>query len=177
MIVFSVPGIPIPQGSKTRWGSEDNPHTKPWRQAVAEHARRLALDGPILGSVAVSVDFVFPRPKAHYRTGRYADWLRDDAPHWHTNTPDLDKLARAIGDALRGVVLRDDSQIAAWHIEKRYGHEPRADIAIALLVDKTPSATLDLALSLEQTQAELRNAVRLLDERTRELAELRGVTA
>src|SRR5262245_58543660 len=92
-----VPGIPVPQGSKNAWGGEDNPHTKAWRQSVATCAYALDLDEPLDGPVAVNVEFVFPRPKAHFRTGRYSDRLREDAPYWHAGRPDLDKLQRAIG--------------------------------------------------------------------------------
>jgi Holliday junction resolvase RusA-like endonuclease len=134
---FSVPGIPIPQGSKTRWGSEDNPHTKPWRETVAREAVEASPDGPFLGPVAVRVDFVFPRPKAHYRSGRYAAVLRDDAPVWVTRAPDLDKLQRAIGDALAGFLVRDDAQIAAWDTRKLYGSPPRADITLTTLEGAT----------------------------------------
>ena len=47
--------------------------------------------------------------------------------------PDLDKLERAIGDALTGIVFRDDSQIAWWSVWKVYGEPARAHIEIATL--------------------------------------------
>lgn len=142
MIEFTVHGIPVPQGSKTRWGTEDNPHTRGWRATVAEAAAKL--DAPCLsGPVSVSVEFVFPRPKAHYRTGKHADELRESAPLWKTSAPDLDKLQRAIGDALAGVLIRDDAQIAVWHVSKVYGAPPRAELYIEpLLVLSTPEALL-----------------------------------
>ena len=34
--------------------------------------------------------------------------------------PDLDKLVRAVGDALTRLAWRDDSQIVAWHAYKHY---------------------------------------------------------
>jgi len=86
--------------------------------------------------VQVRALFVFPRPKADYRTGRCAEGLKDTAPWWHTGTPDLDKLQRALGDALKGPVLRDDAQIAAWNVSKRYGTEPRAEVAIDRLTER-----------------------------------------
>jgi Holliday junction resolvase RusA-like endonuclease len=141
MIAFTVPGVPIPQGSKTRWGTEDNPHTRGWRASVAEHAARLGV--PVLsGPVSVTVVFTFPRPKAHYRKGKHADELRESAPTWHSSVPDLDKLCRAIGDALAGVVIRNDSQIAAWHVSKLYGSPPRADVLIEPLTVLSTSETL-----------------------------------
>lgn len=132
-VVITVPGVPIPQGSKNPWGGEANPHTKGWRQAVAEQAAAAALSGPIDGPVEVQVNFVFPRPKAHYRTGAYALFLKPSAPFWHTSAPDLDKLQRAIGDALSGPVLRDDRQIAIWNALKLYGERPRAEITVRSL--------------------------------------------
>jgi Holliday junction resolvase RusA-like endonuclease len=133
MIQLVVPGVPIPQGSKNPWGGEDNPHTKSWRASIAARALESAVDGPLLGPVEVDVEFVFPRPKAHYRTGRYSDELRADAPYWHVGKPDLDKLERAIGDALNGILIRDDSQIALWFVRKHYGTSPRATIKIETL--------------------------------------------
>jgi Holliday junction resolvase len=127
---FTVLGIPAPQGSKNQFGGESSPHVKVWRATVAEEAKTLVPDGPISGPVQVSVAFVFPRPKSHYGTGRNSGKLKEWAPYWHVSVPDLDKLQRAIGDALKGTVLSDDSQIAAWSVQKFYGRKPQARIEI-----------------------------------------------
>jgi Holliday junction resolvase RusA-like endonuclease len=132
-VEFTVQGVPVPQGSKTPWGSEDNPHTKPWRETVARAAAEHMDGGPFLGPVHVGAVFSFPRPKSHYRTGKYADWLKEAAPHYHTSTPDLDKLQRAIGDALTGPIVRNDSQIASWDVSKVYGLTPSAFIRVVTL--------------------------------------------
>lgn len=120
-ITFTVPGIPAPQGSKNQFGGEANPRTRPWRAAVSAAAHEAMGGQPLItGPVYVKAVFRFPRTKSHYRTGKNAHLLRPDAPRWHAGTPDLDKLQRAIGDALTGVLLRDDKQIAVWHATKRY---------------------------------------------------------
>jgi Holliday junction resolvase RusA-like endonuclease len=142
VIRFVVAGIPVPQGSKNPWGGEANPHLKGWRQAVADAAARALHVEPLPGPVRVQAEFVFPRPKAHYRTGRYAQELRVAAPYWHTSTPDLDKLQRAIGDALTGILVRDDAQIAAWLVSKRYGQPARAEITVTALQQADPGRTL-----------------------------------
>lgn len=130
-IVFTVNGIPAPQGSKNPWGGEANKATKPWRGAVsAAAAERMNGQSPLLGPVKVVVTFCFPRPKAHYRTGKNAHLLRDDAPVFRTSFPDLDKLQRAIGDALTGIVIRDDKLIVAWHTVKMYDDRARAEIQV-----------------------------------------------
>ena len=138
---FTVPGEPIPQGSKTktRWGiREDNPRTRPWRNAVAAEADA-AMDGPpVSGPLALEARFYFNRPKSHFGSGRNADLLKESAPEMHTNKPDADKLLRAIGDSLSGVVCRDDSQFALVTATKLYGR-PRAEIVIRRFAhDRSP---------------------------------------
>jgi Holliday junction resolvase RusA-like endonuclease len=120
-VAFMVHGIPAPQGSKTPWGSETNPRTKPWRGMVSADAAE-AMKGrePLAGPLRLEVHFFFPRPKAHYGTGRNAEKLKPSAPLWHCHKPDLDKLLRAIGDALSGIVFRDDSQIVEVIADKVY---------------------------------------------------------
>jgi Holliday junction resolvase RusA-like endonuclease len=127
---FTVHGTPAPQGSKTPWGSEANPNTRPWRAAVAAEAQAAMLNRALLtGPCALTVVFTFARPKGHYRTGRHSGELKPNAPEWCSTKPDLDKLLRAIGDALSGIILRDDAQIAAVAAEKHYG-SPAAEITV-----------------------------------------------
>ena len=138
MVSFTVPGLPAPQGSKTRtkFGvREDNPATRPWRNAVAWEAKA-AMNGtmPLAGPVRLDVVFYFPRPKSHFGSGRNAETLKPAAPTFHTAKPDVDKLCRAIGDSLTGIVLRDDSQIAQVFASKKYG-SPCAEITVAPLSD------------------------------------------
>jgi Holliday junction resolvase RusA-like endonuclease len=134
VIELTVIGTPAPQGSKTRtrFGvREDNPRTKPWRATVAAEAA-VAHRGPLVDQpVEVDALFVFPRPKSHYRTGRNAHLLKDTAPAWCATKPDADKLARAVGDALSGVLLRDDNLIVEWRIRKVYGSPARCELRIA----------------------------------------------
>lgn len=135
MIKFTIAGIPAPQGSKTRtnWGvREDNPATKPWRSSVAWEATAAMsqLDAePLAGPVQVHALFYFPRPKSHYGTGRNAETLKESAPAYVATKPDLDKLLRAIGDGITGIVVRDDNQIVSLSARKLYG-TPRAVIAV-----------------------------------------------
>lgn len=133
MIAFKVAGVPAPQGSKTRtkWGvREDNPATKPWRSAVAWEATvAMQKQEPLTGPLELAVTFYFPRPKSHYGTGKNADRLKDTAPTWCATKPDTDKLIRAIGDAITGIVCRDDSQIVRVTAWKLYG-TPAAEITV-----------------------------------------------
>jgi Holliday junction resolvase RusA-like endonuclease len=60
------------------------------------------------------------RLKGHYRTGKYAGILRDDAPNYVAVKPDLTKLERSTEDALTGIIFRDDSQVASKDTKKIY---------------------------------------------------------
>lgn len=135
---FYVPGIPAPKGSKTPWGTEANPRTRPWMAVVADAAAQRMNGQPLMqGPLALAAEFEFVRPKSHYRTGRNADQLRATAPVWHEQTPDADKLARAIGDALAGVCFRDDRQIAMWEISKRWGESAGMSLQVWQLNEET----------------------------------------
>lgn len=123
-----IPGIPQQQGSKRHVGRgvmiETNKNLKSWRiDAIAaiQQAMRDQDWDMATGAVTVTADFWFPRPKSHYGTGKNADRLKDSAPRHKTSAPDLDKLQRALGDALtQSGAIRDDSLIVAWIAGKPY---------------------------------------------------------
>jgi Holliday junction resolvase RusA-like endonuclease len=132
-------GEPQPQGSKTivaRKGRrpvvrEDNPDTKPWRQAVAVAALQAMAGRPLRdGPLRLRAVFVFKRPAGHWGTGRNEGRLKPSAPLYVRTRPDVDKLLRAIGDALSGIVWRDDALVVQVVAEKHYGEPPCAHILI-----------------------------------------------
>ena len=128
-LTINIPGEPTGQGSLQLWstgGASYPKHTVAHRnRVVAELLEEWHQHDAITGPVMVKVQFVFPRPKAHYlpaNTRRIQPQLRDGAPTWHTTFPDADKCARLIGDALKVAgVITDDALIARWVIDKKYG--------------------------------------------------------
>tara|TARA_R110000823_G_scaffold207725_1_gene338250 strand:+ start:245 stop:436 length:192 start_codon:yes stop_codon:yes gene_type:complete len=53
--------------------------------------------------------------------------LRDDAPTYHTKTPDVDNLAKFVADSFNTHFYKDDSQIIELKAEKYYvGHGEKA---------------------------------------------------
>lgn len=131
MIHFTVYGSPKPAGSKRAFVAggraivvDANPASKPWKQQITETALAQveAFDYPKPrypdGPVVLRMRFTLRRPKAHYGTGANANVLKRDAPYFHTGKPDALKLARAVEDALSGVVYRDDGQtiVVAWKV-------------------------------------------------------------
>lgn len=124
LLSFTAIGTPIPQGSMSAHysGGQIRLHHKPellvWRDIVAlaarAEAKRHHVQLPLDGALAVRATFYLPRGKS----------VRRSRP---CVKPDLDKLVRAIGDALSGTqglpVIREDSRICRWDVEKRYAAE------------------------------------------------------
>lgn len=127
-----VPGRPVPQGSKRafvqggraimRESAGDKLST--YRGDICRAAREVMgafEDPPYQGAVYVGLEFRFPRPRSHYRTGRNAELLRDNAPSHLTRPPDIDKLSRAVLDALMFAgVFHDDGQVVSLIARKYY---------------------------------------------------------
>ncbi len=88
-------------------------------------------DPPWKEPVGIGLEFRFPRPKSHYRGGKPdPDRLRKDAPHLVAKRPDLDKLCRAVLDALTGVVWVDDALVTRLQAIKYYDDTPGVLISI-----------------------------------------------
>lgn len=114
-VEFEVVGLPAPQGSKRPVGIhggrhimvEDNKNTKPWRSLVAAAARDVADEvGQFDCPLYLAVEFRFPMPKSRPKR------VREAGIGPKTTAPDLDKLVRAVGDALKqGGLIRDDALI------------------------------------------------------------------
>jgi Holliday junction resolvase RusA-like endonuclease len=132
---------PAPQGSKTafmvkdpadRHKPKDKQRNHPWARPtmMESSSKRLAAyrkglvsafkdhspGEPLTGPVETRIAFVLPRPAAQYRSGKFAAVLRPAAPRWRWAWPsgrgDLDKLTRAVHDALKiGGWYGDDVQV------------------------------------------------------------------
>lgn len=151
-IAFTVYGEAQPQGSAKAfvpkgWSrpiiTSDNADLS-WRQLVAEGADRALGRRPtadlFLDGVRLTIAFYLPRPKSLPK--------RQTA---HTKKPDIDKLVRAICDALSQLVFRDDSQVCELVTAKHYaaeGQAPHVDIRVeataAIEPIRVPAAPLPL---------------------------------
>jgi Holliday junction resolvase RusA-like endonuclease len=141
-LTFTVVGIAQPKGS-TRMVpirreirslrdvrvTSDNPQVKTWQGAVAKAAwvakqeLEATARGTLEGPVALQVEFYLYRPSG----------LPKSYHGPHLTKPDLDKLVRAVKDALTSVVWRDDSQVTCLIAGKAYaglGEEPRTVITV-----------------------------------------------
>ena len=129
MIHFIVTGKPMPQGSKVlqsvggkTWLREANSEVYAWRDRIRS-AARLAMKASEIGdgvvfdtAVAVQITFWFKRPKTVSKNRAYPNVK-----------PDIDKLSRAVLDALTGVVYSDDGRVVDLMARKAYAHENITD--------------------------------------------------
>ena len=113
-ITFDVVGVPAPQGShrafvvngRARMTEAAGTKGTQWRDAVAQAARNVAPDTPLDGPLRLTVEFRFPMPTSRRAAARAAGI----APK--IGAPDLDKLVRAVGDALTEAgLITDDARI------------------------------------------------------------------
>lgn len=128
--LLDVNGTPVPQGSKRHVGRgvliESSKDLKPWRQKITAEAKEALMyqddawepgfDGP----VDAFFTFYLPRPLTVPKNRRGYPSVR----------PDLDKLSRAICDALTDAgVWKDDSQVVGLFATKDYDL-PRVEIRL-----------------------------------------------
>lgn len=125
-ITFIVPGLPAPQGSKKAFAirkggvytgktavAENSRHVGPWRDRVALAAHHAWLGEPLLIDVPVfaRIEFILKRATGTPKT-------RPTPPAIKANG-DLDKLERAVYDAITGVIIQDDKLIIRNENSKR----------------------------------------------------------
>ena len=114
---FFVPGVPVPQGRPRAYrtgngiGMFDPPESKAWKATVAQVAG-LHRDRWHEGALVVTLKFYMPRAKT----------TKPLEPC--TKRPDVDNLSKSILDALNEVCYKDDSQVVALSVTKRYAHHP-----------------------------------------------------
>ena len=128
-----------------------------WKRTVRYHTLPWMEDQPpIEGPVRVDVEFILPRPKSHFGTGRNVAKIKGSSPHLHGVIPDKDNLEKTVLDALSATptvtrkklppkhandpvynfpgIWRNDGQVCSGLVEKRYHHtmeEPGAIIVVS----------------------------------------------
>lgn len=131
-VTFHVEGTPAPQGSKTRtpYGMfESSKRVKPWRDLVKDAAIRAgdeaALLEPLTPPYLVEAWFFIQKPRTTRAKHPVAPTIGD-----------LDKLFRAVGDALvKGGLIEDDRHIVKLTAEKSWavGEKPGVIIRVSEL--------------------------------------------
>ena len=116
---FVVPGDPVGKGRPrfTRMGRTFTPQKTVTAESMVAMNARLVLGDPEPSAqpCIVDIDAAFAMPKTWSKKKRALM-----AGRRCTKKPDGDNIAKLVGDALNGLVWRDDSQVADWSIKKRW---------------------------------------------------------
>lgn len=111
MIIFNVDGQPVPQGSMKVINGyvihSQGSALAAWRSAIALSAKAAGAK-PHTEPVEIELVFRMARPRTVTRSEPSV-------------APDLDKLVRAVLDALTAVAYRDDGQVTRITATKEYG--------------------------------------------------------
>ena len=158
MLELFVPGLPVTQGSmraiplknggaalaqgssnKHRQALED------WRRAIRTAASaQVGPEYPLVGPIAFSATFGLAKPA--YKPKRKRSWPIS------ARSGDVDKLLRAVLDALTGVVWLDDSQVTSAVIRKDWS--PRPGVLLRVEEDWLPPIESDATTVVGRTVAD-----------------------
>lgn len=144
-VTLTVHGVPQPKGSLKAFPARgrrgvvvlaDNPKLAAWHRAVRATALEVrGGNAPFTGPVAVECVFLLPRPVSYPKRVVH-----------HTRKPDLDKLVRAIFDALAANVLfGDDAAVVDLRASKFYvrgGFSPGVVVTVIDAATLVPEGTL-----------------------------------
>jgi crossover junction endodeoxyribonuclease RusA len=130
-ISFFVSGCPQPKGSTRAFvvkghavTTSSNRNLKQWELRIAHEAQaqaeRVGWTFNAEASYDIEAHFYFPVPKSYPKK-----WW-----HAHTTKPDLDKLGRALNDALTGILFADDSMVTSLDITKGYVEETSPGVSV-----------------------------------------------
>lgn len=133
-VTFHVPGTPAPQGSKirTRYGMrESSQRVKPWRDVVTQCAAVAADEENLLGALeppyTVEMWFYILKPRTTRAQHPVAPTIGD-----------IDKLVRAVGDALtKSGLIEDDRFIVGLSTSKQWAGPGEAPGAIIRVTEVT----------------------------------------
>jgi Holliday junction resolvase RusA-like endonuclease len=156
ILAFTVYGVPLSKGSvharivHTASGrqipivTDSNRSLRSWEQLIKSAASQAidatpAADRRLLTlGVRLTIAFYLPRPKKY------------DAPKYrgafipHGTTPDLDKLVRAVLDALTATVYHDDKQVTEL-VAAKYYTAPDAAARVDIRAEDAPAPGATLA--------------------------------
>ena len=137
---FRVHGTPTTQGSKRGFINpktkrviivdDNSPALKTWRQDVTAAAIEARTEAdPLDVPLKLRALFMIRRPQAHFG----AHGLKASAPRFSSSAPDLDKLLRALLDAITiSGLWRDDARVSSISAAKVYSDEPGVEVWITV---------------------------------------------
>jgi crossover junction endodeoxyribonuclease RusA len=148
-LAFTVYGVPLTKGNhrairvkgmKFPIVTESNRAVASWQQLVSEGASHAIARCPegeralLSAGVRVSIAFYLPRPRKFSKRGVFVH---------HLTKPDIDRLERAILDALTAVAFHDDKQVTEV-VKGKYYAGVDAPARVDVLVEPAPGCAIGL---------------------------------
>lgn len=130
MIDLFVEGNPKPQSRprvSVRGGrgvayNADSKDMQAWKKALDDALSEIPAQG-LDGPMHVELAFRLPRPKSHYRTGKFSHLLKDSAPGDHQSRCDIDNITKVVLDKItRSGYWVDDSSVVFLSARKRWAY-------------------------------------------------------
>jgi len=115
-----IPCIPKPKGRPrfTRKGHAYTPQaTRDAENEIASYVRLNVNGSPLEGALRVDLEIMLPVPTS-WGDKKYGQAVTCQI--WPTVRGDLDNYGKLVGDALNGILWKDDSQIVQMSLTKRY---------------------------------------------------------
>lgn len=131
MITFFLKGNPKPK-QRPRI-SQPNPRMRPkiyspasqWETDILKQLKIIKMRNSLYYDKAIEVDCIFliPRPKSHFRTGKYSHLLKPTAPIYHEVKGDRDNYDKCILDRMtKAGILKDDCIVIGGYVGKKWAH-------------------------------------------------------
>lgn len=142
---FEVRGDPEPQGSWVAFVDKfgharaipaNKPKLNRWRKLVEAQAREQMPEGFEIYDQPLLVALTFVRQRSPDDYLKDGHTLRKGAPRYPATAPDVDKLTRAVLDALTDVAFVNDSRVVSCPATKRFaeiGEPPGVEVTIVPL--------------------------------------------
>ena len=120
-IAFFVPGQPVAKGRPRAFkmknggiGTYTPDKTVEWERSVRSYANDEKPQAPYDCPLRVHIQFYMTRPAS-----------KPKKAVWPTTKPDIDNLAKAVTDAMNGLIYTDDSRICEMVLTKYYEPDSR----------------------------------------------------
>lgn len=133
-VLFVIPGKPnawqrARSNGKVRFDSPEQTRNKALIEQIGAAAMngRPPFEGPL--EVHVAAFWLYPKSMSEKRRRTYGS-------HFYTSRSDADNIAKLIGDALNGIVWRDDAQIVTLQVTKRYSIEAKTNVRVSPLTEE-----------------------------------------
>ena len=136
---FSIPGKPIAKkrprfAVRNGKGIAYNGQSTEEGKVILQLQKESEWIGLIKKPVRIDFCFWFPRPKNHFKSNNPDHDLKENAPIYHMQKPDIDNLIKFYLDCMNGIIIEDDKQVVYISATKEFsGNNYDSDTFIKII--------------------------------------------